>query len=167
MSTNTELAHFVPRNLIEWRRLRALLLFFQGWMQVKIAQALGVTQGAVSQWLKRFRLGGIDALRHGKAKGGIPRLSTEQKAQLPHFLSRGPTFYGFRGAVWTCQRIGEVIRPEFGVSYDPSHVGRLMRQCGWSVQKPERKAIQRDEEAIQKWRAERWPELKKKPLTNA
>jgi transposase len=69
--------------------------------------------------------------------------------------------------VWTCERIGEVIRREFGVKYDPSHISRLMRQCGWSVQKPERRAIQRDEEAIAEWRNERWPELKKKPRTRA
>jgi transposase len=167
MPNRTELAHFVPRDLIEWRRLRAWFLFLQGWMQVKIAQALGVTQGAVSQWLKRARLGGVEALRRGKAKGGIPRLSPQHKAQIPSLLARGPQAYGFAGDLWTCERIAEVIRREFGVRYDPSHISRLMRQCRWSVQKPERRAAQRDEEAIATWRTERWPALKKSPTRRA
>jgi transposase len=63
--------------------------------------------------------------------------------------------------VWTCERVAEVIHKEFGVRYHPAHVSRLVRALGLSLQKPERRANQRDEEAIERWKEERWPELKK------
>ena len=145
----------------EGRRLRALELYQAGWKQVKIAEALGVTPGAVSQWLKRAREGGVAALYRRKAAGPKPRLSAEQRARLPELLARGAEAYGFRGDLWTRQRVAEVIRREFGVRYTPVHAGRILRACGWSVQKPVRRARQRDEEAIQRWQVERWPEVKK------
>jgi len=67
------------------------------------------------------------------------------------------------GALWTEGRIAQVIRQSFGVSYHPSHVGRILKACGWSLQKPVRRATQRDEQAIRRWREERWPQVKKRP----
>lgn len=147
----------------EGRRFRAWELHQKGWKQREIAKALGVTEGAVSQWLKRAREGGVEALRTRKPTGAPPRLTPEQRAQIPELLKRGPEAFGFRGDIWTCGRVAEVIRREFGVSYHPAHVSRILRDCGWSVQKPIRRASQRDEEAIQRWVEERWPEVKKKP----
>ena len=146
----------------EGRRLRAWELSQLGWKQKDIAVALGVTKGAVSQWLKRAREEGPEGLRRRKASGGLPRLSQEQRGELPRLLERGPEAYGFRGAVWTEGRIAEVIRRIFGVSYHPSHVGRILRACGWSLQKPVRRASQRNEEAIRTWVEKRWPVLKKR-----
>jgi transposase len=82
---------------------------------------------------------------------------------LPRLLERGPEAYGFRGALWTEGRIAQVIRQSFGVSYHPAHVGRILKACGWSLQKPVRRATQRDEQAIRTWREERWPQVKKRP----
>jgi len=147
----------------EVRRLRAWELHRKGWRQNKIAEALGVTPGAVSQWLKKAREGGVEALRAHPAPGPTPRLTPEQKAQIPELLLRGAEAFGFRGDIWTCARVAEVIRREFGVTYHPAHVSRLLRECGWSQQKPRRRASQRDEEAIAAWVKERWPEVKKKP----
>jgi transposase len=147
----------------EARRFRAWELKQQGWKQGVIAQALGVTPGAVSQWFKRVREEGVESLRRRKGSGPRPRLTVEQRGKLPALLERGAEAYGFLGAVWTRARVGEVIWREFGVRYDPSHVGRILRACGWSVQKPIRRAKQRDEEAIRAWREERWPEVEKKP----
>ena len=65
--------------------------------------------------------------------------------------------------MWTCERVAEVIREELGVSYHPAHVSRLVRELGLSLQKPMRRANQRDEEAIKHWKQERWPSLKKGP----
>lgn len=70
---------------------------------------------------------------------------------------------GFRGEVWTCDRVAWVIEAEFGVRYHPAHVSRILRACGWSLQKPKRRACQRDEVAIERWLEERWPVIKKKP----
>lgn len=147
----------------EGRRLRALELSEAGWRQSAIARALGVSRGAVSQWLKRVRQEGRSALYKRKGGGPKPQLTAEQRAQLPQLLARGAEAYGFRGDIWTRGRVAEIIRREFGVQYSLMHVGRILRACGWSLQKPIRRATQRDEEAIRRWQEERWPEVKKKP----
>jgi transposase len=149
------------RNWREGRRLRALELKEQGWKQTDIANALGVTEGAVSQWMKRAREEGVEGLRHKPPPGATPRLSERERAELPEILERGASAHGFRGEVWTCERVGEVIRREFGVSYHPAHVSRLLRASGLSLQKPAPRADQRDEEAIERWKEETWPKLKK------
>jgi transposase len=148
---------------LEGRRLRAWALHQAGWTGKAIAEALGVTEGAVSQWLKRAREGGEAALQRRIAPGPTPKLTAEQRARLPELLSCGAEAYGFLGEVWTTERVATVIEREFGVRYHPTHVGRLLRACGWSVQKPIRRATQRDEAAIQRWVKEEWPAIKKKP----
>lgn len=124
---------------------------------------MGVTQGAVSQWLTRAKAEGPDSLRRRKAPGARPRLTSRQKAQIPELLKQGPEAFGFRGDVWTRERVATVLRREFGVSYHPVHVGRILKALGWTRQKPVRRARQRDEEAFQRWQDERWPEVQKKP----
>src|ERR687886_890271 len=152
-----------PRDWREERRLRAWALHQQGWMGKTIAEALGVSKGAVSQWLKRVREGGVEALYSQPPPGPTPRLTTEQLAQLPRLLVRGAEAFGFIGEVWTAKRVAAVIREEFHVRYHPDHVGRLLRAAGWSPQKPIRRATQRDEAAIERWSTERWPALEAKP----
>lgn len=149
-------------NWREGRRLRAWELYQEGWKQSDIAHALGVTQGAVSQWLKRGREEGVEGLRHQPPPGATPRLSSEQRGQLLELLAQGAEAFGFQGDVWTQPRVATLIRDQFGVSYDPSHVGRILKACGWSSQKPVHRATQRNEEAIQRWKTERWPEIKKR-----
>ena len=145
----------------EGRRLRAFELKERGWKQTKIAEALGVSEGAVSQWMKRAREQGVEGLRHKPPPGATPRLSEQERAELPELLARGAKAHGFRGDVWTCERVAIVIRREFGIRYHPAHVSRLVRKLGLSLQKPMRRANQRDEEAIERWKEERWPSLKK------
>jgi transposase len=149
---------------LEWRegrRLRAWALKQAGWTQQAIATALGVTAGAVSQWMRRGREGGVDALRRRVAPGPSPKLTDEQRDQLPALLARGAEDFGFRGEVWTAKRVTTLIRREFGVRYHPNHVGKLLRAAGWSPQKPLQRASQRDEAAIETWWTERWPALKR------
>jgi transposase len=148
-------------NWKEARRLQAWHLKQQGWSQRQIAGAFGVSEAAVSQWIRRGREGGIPALRHRPSPGAPRRLSAEQFARLPELLRRGPEAYGFRGQVWTRTRIAAVIRLECGVSYHPRHVGRLCQTIRWSPQKPARRARQRDEAAITHWREDTWPAIKR------
>jgi transposase len=147
----------------EGRRRRAWELKEQGWKQQDIAAALGVTPGAVSQWLKRGREHGVAGLRRHPAPGPTPKLTAAQVAQLPVLLECGAEAYGFRGQVWTCKRVAEVIRRTCGVTYHPAHVSRLLHALRQSVQRPRSRAAQRDEAAIQTWWRERWPALGKKP----
>ena len=150
-----------PTNWKEARRFQAWHLKQQGWSQRQIAEALGVSEGAVSQWMTRARQGGSEALRHRPPPGAPRRLSAEQLAQLPELLHRGPEAYGFRGQLWTRGRIAAVIRVAFGISYHPRHVGRVCQAIRWSPQKPARQARQRNEAAIRRWREETWPALKR------
>jgi transposase len=150
--------------VVDWRegrRLRAWELREAGWKQATIAAALGVTPGAVSQWLKRARLGGRAALRRHPAPGPTPKLTAEQRACLPALLARGAEAFGWRGDVWTAPRVAVLIQEAFGVRYHPAHVSRVLRAVGWSPQKPRRRASQRNEAEIAAWFAERWPALKK------
>jgi transposase len=149
----------------EGRRRRAWELKQQGWKQQDIAAALGVTVGAVSQWLTRARQEGVEALRRHPAPGRQPKLTPEQVAQLPTLLERGAEAYGFRGQVWTCKRVAEVIRRTFGVTYHPAHVSRVLHAVRHSIHWPVTRASQRDEAAIAAWWQTRWPALEKKRPT--
>lgn len=154
----------LSREVTDWREgrhFRAFELKQQGWSQQEIAQALGLSKGAVSQWMKRARQGGVQTLKRQPAPGAQPRLSEQQLARVPELLERGAEAYGFRGELWTCERVAKVIRKEFGLSYHPAHVSRLLKALKHSFHKPQRRANQRDEEAIEHWKAKRWPSLKK------
>lgn len=134
----------------------------QHWCQRDIAEALGASEVSVSRWLARARVGGAQSLLAHPPPGHPPRLSTAQCAMIPEFLWHGPEAYGFRGEVWTCSRIAFVIKEEFGVAYHKSQVARLLKRLHWTPQVPIRRALQRDEESINRWRDESWPELWKR-----
>src|SRR5947209_6850741 len=154
-----EASGFTPDDWRAWRRLQALHLKQQGWYQRDIADALGVSEVSVSRWLACARDGGPEALRARSAPGHPPKLTPDQKRRIPEFLWHGAAAYGFRGEVWTCARIARVIEEEFGIRYHKGHVSRLLQELHWTPQVPIRRAIQRDEEAIQRWREEVWPDL--------
>jgi transposase len=139
-----------------------LYLRRRGWYQRDIAEAFDVSEEAVSRWLTRARDSGPEALRARSAPGPPPRLTSHQRRSIPELLWHGPEAYGFRGQVWTCARIAEVIEEEFGVRYHKDHVSRLLKDLRWTPQQPIKRAIQRDEEAIRRWREEVWPELRRR-----
>ena len=145
----------------EERRKRAWALKQQGWLQKDIAAALGVSEGAVSQWLTRAREQGVEALKRRPPPGMTPRLSSEQRAQIPLLLAHGAPTYGFDGDVWTAKRVAQVIERTFGVRYHPDHVSRRLRQCGWSRHQPITRATQRNAATSAAWHEERWPARKK------
>jgi transposase len=157
-----ETTHPIPPECLEWRRYRALYLKQRGWIQRDIAEALDVSEVALSGWLARARDGGPESLRSRPVPGRPPRLSPAQRRSIPELLWHGPEAYGFRGQVWTCARVTRVIEVEFGVRYHKDHVGRLLKGLHWTPQQPIKRAIQRDDEAIQRWRDETWPELRRR-----
>ena len=107
--------------------------------------------------MKQGREHGEEGLRGKIAAGPAARLTPEQLEQLPRLLEQGAEAYGFAGAVWTTERVALLIQRQFGVSYHAAHVSRLLKAITYSVQQPIERATQRDEHAIQSWKAERWP----------
>src|SRR5438270_1740488 len=157
-----EVPDFLPADGLEWRRFRALHLAQHGWSQRDIAGTLGVSRMSVSRWLARAREGGPAALRARPSAGAPPKLPAAQKALIPDFLWHGAEAYGFRGDVWTCARVGYVLKEEFGVTYSKRQVSRILKALSWTPQIPITRALQRDEEAIERWRAEVWPALQER-----
>ena len=113
--------------------------------------------------MKKYRQNGKAALAWRKPTGPACRLTQEQISQLVEELNKGAEQHGFPGQIWTRPRVNEVIKRLFGVSYDPSQVGRLLKKAEWSRQKPQPKARQQNPQRVQQWQQERLPELKKSP----
>jgi transposase len=150
---------FDSRDSPAWRRQQAWRLSQLGWKSSDIAVALSASQGAVSRWLSAARRGGIEALLSRPIPGRSARLGPEQLSRIPDFLWHGAEAYGFRGDVWTCGRVAGVLQEELGVRYSKSQVSRILKTLGWTPQVPVTRAIQRDEEAIDRWRSQVWPAL--------
>src|SRR5918999_87237 len=113
-------------------------------------------------WLAAARREGAEALLSRPAPGPTPKLTPAQQRLIPDFLGHGTEAYGFRGELWSCARVVKVIQEEFGVAYSKSQVSRLLKALGWTSQVPITRALQRDEQVIERWRAEAWPELKRR-----
>lgn len=148
---------------MEARRLAAVALFQRGEALASIARHLDVSRQAVFVWAQQWRRHGEAGLHRRARPGRPPKLAPRQLAQLPCLLARGAAAYGFASAIWTTQRVADLIWRRFRVRYDRDHVCRLLHRFGWSWQKPARRARERDEAAIQHWVKHTWPRLKKKP----
>jgi transposase len=148
----------------EGRRRRALALARQGFSAAVIGQRLGVDPRTVRRWKARYRQLGEKGLQTRRAPGARSRLSGLQRQGLRRRLLIGARAQGFSTDLWTCPRIAQLIQRRYQVDYHVDHIPRLMRTLGFSVQKPERQARERDEAAIQDWVARTWPRLKKRPL---
>jgi transposase len=129
----------------------------------KIARRLGCSHSSVILWRDAVRRWGPAALRAKPAPGRPPKLTAQQRARLPRLLLRGAAAWGFETELWTTGRIATVIRRAFGVRLHRAHVGRVLSALDWSCQKPERRAIERDEAAIERWKRYRWTAVKKTP----
>lgn len=152
---------------MEARRLRAADLFQKGVSQAEIARDLGVCHQTVSDWHDKWVEGGKKALRRSRPPGRPPKVTDAQLAKVERALERGPIANGYPTDLWTLARVAEVIEEVTGVHYHPGHVWRVLRQMGWSRQRPARQATERDEEAIERWVNERWPRVKKTPQPGA
>ena len=154
--------HGSPQEL-ERRRRRGVALLEGGASVSEVARRLGCSHSSVILWRDRVKRRGLSALQARPASGRPPKLEAKHLKKLPRLLMRGATTWGFTTELWTTQRIASVIRREFGVELHRAHVSRLLSRMGWSCQKPERRAVERDEAAIAHWKRYRWTAIKKKP----
>ena len=147
---------------LERRRAQAGEVFAQGRTRVEVAGQLGVSAQTASRWHARWRAGGVAGIRtarHGKP----PRLGPTELARIRRVLDRGPVAAEFDNDLWTLARIAEVIERTTGVAHHPGHVWRILKAMRWSLQRPARKAVERDETAIPRWVAQEWPRIKQTP----
>ena len=152
----------LTREQLAERRAEAIRLLEGGEMkQVEIARHLGVTEAAVSKWKRQLAEEGPQALQMRKATGRPPKLDETAKQVLIKKLEEGAVAAGFPTEQWTQARVKKVIEREFGVVYHQNYISRLLNDLGWSVQKPDARAIERDEDLIRAWLSRDWPRIKK------
>jgi putative transposase len=148
---------------LEQRRLLGARLLQQGVPQAEVARRVGVHRQSVSRWGQQLQRGGQRALKRAGRAGRRPRLRPEDLRRIERGLKRGPQALGYETSLWTSWRVAHLIEEECGVRYHASQAWRILRQLGWSCQRPVGRALERDEEKIRRWKQKRWPEIKKKP----
>jgi transposase len=152
------------RQAFQDRRLHAADLFQQGIHQAEVARTLGVSRQTISRWHARWQADGTAGLASRGAPGRTPKLSAAQLEQVEQALLQGAKVHGFDTDLWTLERVAAVIWRLTGVRHHPAHVWRLLRQrLDWTLQRPARRAVERDEQAIRQWVASDWPRVKKTP----
>lgn len=149
--------------VLEARRYRALKLLDEGRSLHEVGRLVGCAPVSVMRWRDARDEGGNAALRVRFSPGRPPKLDMRQRRRLVTLLLKGAMAHGYRTEIWTTARVAALIRKTFGVRYHRDHVGRLLHALGFSHQKPERRAVERNEEAIERWKREAWPRIKKKP----
>lgn len=146
--------------LLQHRRLRGARLLLRGVAQAEVARRVGVTRTTVSEWNEKLQDGGLEALKR-RARGRPAGLDPTQRRELTKHLSEGALAAGFATELWTLPRVGQLIERRFARRYSESQVWRILMSLGFSCQRPSGRALERDESAIQRWKRERWPALKK------
>ncbi len=148
---------------MEARRLKAARLFARGESQVAVAKALGVTRVSAHHWFHAWKTHGRDGLKGAGRAGRKPQLNAAQLVTVARALRTGPRAQGFTTDLWTLPRVADLIERLTDVRHHPGHVWRVLRGLGGSLQRPTRRARERDEQAIADWKTRRWPQLKKTP----
>jgi transposase len=148
---------------LEARRRRALTLLDQGLSLNEVGRKLACAPSSVMRWQNRVRRHGAAGVRVRSSPGRPAKLRAGERRRLVRLLLKGALAHGYRTDLWTTTRIAQVIKRGFRIQYHPDHVGRLMHSLGWSHQKPESRAVERDDEEIARWKREEWPRVKKTP----
>ena len=153
--------HGSPQEL-EAIRLRAVDLAEQGWSPDEIADVLDRSLRSVQRWLKAAREEGVDALRGKPHAGAAPKLTADQREDLRQRLLEGALAAGFDTDLWTCPRVWQLIQDVYGVTYHVCYLSDLLRDLGFSWQKPQLRARERNQEAVNRWVARNWSRIKKR-----
>ena len=150
-------------NVLEARRRHALSLVAQGLSLNETARKLGCAPSSVMRWRDAVQRHGAAGLVVRFSPGRPAKLRTGERRRLVTILLKGALAQGYTTDLWTTSRIATVIRKTFRVTYHPDHVGRLLHRLRWSHQKPETRALERDDAAIAQWTRVEWPRVKKTP----
>jgi len=148
---------------MERRRLQGAKLLAKGCSAPEVARRLGVARQVAYRWQDAWATGGRAALASKGLAGPKPKLTSQQTEQITQALLAGPAAQGYKTALWTLPRVALLIKDLTGVTYHPGHVWRLLGASGFSCQRPERRAVERNEPAIRRWKRVIWPALKKRP----
>jgi transposase len=148
-------------DLLEDRRRRALALLDAGCSLNEVGRRIGCAAVSVMRWRDARQRQGDRAFEVRFSPGRPWKLGHKERKRLVRLLLKRPMAQGYRTNLWTTARIAELIRRKFEVEYHRDHIGRLMHSLGWSVQKPERHALVRDEDQIARWKQKDWPRIKK------
>jgi transposase len=146
---------------LEARRMLAGQMFLNGRDIDEVVEIFGVSLSSAKRWRKAVEKGGLEALKAKPHPGAKPRLSPKQKRQLIEILLAGPRKAGYHNDFWTCPRIAEVIARRFHVQYHPDYIGQMLHDLGWTCQKPEQRAREANDAAMEQWRKREWPRIKK------
>lgn len=151
---------------LEERRFKAIeMVGKKKWTQAEVAQRCKINARTLRKWIAWQKGRGSRQLESRPTPGRPSRLNPKKLARLEKVLMGGAAKAGFSTDLWTCPRIARVIDERFGIHYHVDHIVRFMRSLGWSPQKPESRAVERDEKAIRRWVKQTWPGIKKKPTT--
>ena len=155
----------VKRNfdVLEKRRIQAAKLLKKGIHEAEVARRVGVHRQSVNRWARQLSKSGMSGLKKAGRIGRKPRLTEADLDNIREALKRGPEALGYETGLWTAWRVADLIERECGVKYHSGHVWKVLKLLGWSCQRPTTRALERDENAIRRWKQKRWPELKKKP----
>lgn len=148
---------------LKQRRLKAAKLFEEGVKPAEVARRLEVSRQSVSRWHQTWKKGGAHSLKGAGRAGRMPKLKKLQVQEVEKALLRGPRANEVKGDLWTLARVAEVIQEITGITFHPGHVWRILRQMGWSAQRPAKRATQRNDEEIDRWIKQTWPAVKKTP----
>jgi len=149
---------------LEQRRFKAIALLEEGLLPGEIAQRIGVDRRSVRRWKAAYRKKGESAIKALKVSGRPAKLTTSKKVRLERVLLKGAQHAGYPNDLWTGKRVAQIIKKLFRISYHPAHVCRILHAIGWTPQKPERRAKERNEKAIANWVKTKWIFIKKKPV---
>lgn len=154
----------VPSKELEKRRQRAVDAVIKDEMTVaSVARRFQVNIRTLYAWLAAYKKSGAKGIQAKPAPGAPRKLKKSDLKILEKKILKGAKAAGFPNDLWTCARIAELIKKEFGVEYHFNHVGKILAQMGWSPQRPEKRAIERDDRRIQDWVKKEFPRIKKKP----
>jgi transposase len=146
---------------LENRRKKAARLFREGQRQAEVARQLRVSRQSVSRWFQVWKDKGSRALRRTGSPGRNRRLTAAQEKRVEKALLKGAQANAFNSNLWTLSRVARVIEQQTGVHYHPGHVWRVLQRMRSSLQRPAKRAKERNPEAVEEWKEETWPELKK------